>query len=75
MRKAEKDAAIDRLYSKLVKQGEARAVARRNAERVFRVVSRVTHAQVVGDQRETKPARAAIDAQVLVNVGHALRVL
>ena len=48
---------------------------RSDAETIFRVISRITHFQEKGEQRRTKKSRREIEAQVVANIGEALRVL
>mgnify|MGYP006908219308 CR=1 FL=1 len=84
MKKAEKDALIeaidDRLFGSNRRftpgQGYASVSDRKTAANdIFRVISRISHSQVPGDQRKTKKSRAEIDAQIAANVKSALRVL
>jgi hypothetical protein len=81
MTKNEKQAQINRISRKLwqteANRGGSRATehVETTASHMFRMISRITHAQVAGDQRRTKRSRAAIDEQIIANVGHAIRVL
>lgn len=72
MKVKEKEAQIDRIERKTrVWSSSSRA----DAEIIFRVISRITHFQEKGEQRRTKKSRREIDAQIIANVGEALRVL
>lgn len=84
MTKAEKEAQIARIEKKLRKTTLEKYEVVCNpaamdfipmATTVFKVISRITHSQVSGDQRKTKKSRADIDAQIVKNVGDALKVL
>ena len=79
MKKAMKDRQLVRIYDHLAKLASTQEMTveerQADADRIFRVVSRVTHFQVVGNQRMTAKARAEIDRQVVLNVGAILEVL
>ena len=79
MKKAQHQRQVGRIYDHLMKLASTQelTVEERtdDAERIFRVVSRVTHFQVLGNQRMTAKARREIDTQVVLNVGAILEVL
>lgn len=76
MTQAEKAAQAVRIERKLNNLGLCTSTeALIQSERLLRVISRVTHFQETGEQRRTKKSREEIDAQVVANIGEALRVL
>lgn len=46
-----------------------------DAERIFRVISRTSHHQELGEQRRSAKSRKAMDALIIENVTAALAVL
>lgn len=73
MNRAERAELVSRIHRGLMRREPFPPIG--EAERIFRVISRVTHATVAGEQRRSKRGREQMDRLVRVNVGHAIRVL
>lgn len=75
MKAKERRVLIERLTRKIDKLPKYVGFPDREAERMFRVISAVSHAQIPGEQRRTKAGRAFMDELVRQNVGVAVNAL
>lgn len=71
MTRAEQEREIERVRGKLART----AVGGDEAERIFRVIRRISYAQIPGEQRRSRAGRARMNALVHENVGHAIGAL